>query len=222
MGFKLLILNCLMFFVGCSMFSSTSINNKCKPKGFSNCLGDKKQSVLRTDGYYEAKYMDSVMYNIGYDTHFKWDTVVRYIVVYSDGSMAFDIFPYSITKKGKQHLKKKKSNIEAYFKNIKIDIKYHQSYYENVWGIYEITNDTLNLQVTHASTMRHNLNAFESIAIINSSEQFTLVAGRRLGSRPKSLITMRDKQLTYHFIAYSEIPIPELSWIHQQAWAWCN
>lgn len=205
---------------------SKFFTQKVKSRQFSNCIdlvSNPSKEFIKVDGYYEAEFMDSVMYNVSYGTKFKWDTVRYYYIFYRNKLVAVDIYPIEFSDKKWSYQKKNRKNIENYLKKVQTDSKYASRFYNDVWGIVRINGDTLHIQSQYNSTWRHNINAEESYWKI-SNHYLTSLGGRALGPPRHYPIRWKSNasKIKLRFIPFEDIPPSNGSWIYNQKWAWCK
>lgn len=220
----LIFINIIAVCSSCNIFSTRFFTQALKSKNFNNridTLSNDLAESIRTDGYYEAEFMDSIMYNTHYETRFKWDTVRFYYIFYKDGTVAQDIFPMHFVNGKLKTQERRRGNIEKYLVNVNKDKRFEQSYFNGLWGIAKLIGDTIRLQAQYNSPLKQNINAMESFWRIDGNELIGL-GGRALG--PNKTYKIRWKSPSditkLRFIQFDNIPPSNKSWIRKQKWAW--
>ncbi len=217
----------LLFF--CSCIIPRKVPNRIRGQ-FTVCIDSNfniDSSILKTNGFYEFTYLDSVNHfykGLSYKSYKTFDTCKKYMIFFKEGFFLDYVFinsKYShIWAKNSNELK---SNLEKVYNNPDL---YQDFFDSDFWGVYKIFNNRL-IKIQSTSKDNQRINGWSLVErtfnIINNT---TISLGSiRNNLDGNSIAVPYNHWYKYwykiEFITFEHIPEPEC-WLKKEKWLWCK
>jgi hypothetical protein len=198
-------------------------------KSFTICYNPSTSidaTVLRTDGYYELTYMDSVFHTRpenAFEYYHSWDTCKERLIFFRDGIFLRRV---EVTNKKGWRVDEEIQFCDFFDNIANAESEYKNFYRYGSWGIYNIVKDEIVVQYFFTGlrfTPRYNFGSSEDVYKIHNPTDIEYLYSEVMKSLPPNYkYKEKRNNLTIKFNPCKNMLSSGTAWIKKQKWLQCN